>query len=599
MAGAVKPVPVGLLEELARGAPKAEVRPTNGRHGSADRLDIEGWMQRFGIGSVQCKPWQGGRLWILEACPFDPAHTDRSAYIIQHASGAVDFGCHHASCQQHDWHSLRQLKEPVRERREAVPTNGVHQPVVPRAALITSERRPINETDMGNGLRFARLHAARARYSLAHGWLVYDGKRWSPDPLGAQELAKAVVRSLYLESAESAMPADRKRLASWAVKCEENARIQAMLIQARSEPGIKIEGHDLDQQPYLFNCDNGTIDFESGRLRPHDPADLITHLSTIPYDETAAAPLYSQFMLEIMRGRAGVIDYLQTWLGHCLTGSLQAQEILFFHGVGANGKNTLIDLVALAMGDYADVAPNDWLMERKHEVHTQEVVRLMGKRLVIADEAAQGGRFSEARLKKITSGSPLKGHLMGQNDITFLPEFKVVLLANHKPIIRGTDPGIWRRIPLVPFEARFYELDEEGTPKKDPTLPDRLRGEVAGVLRWLVDGCFRWMQSSRVVQRPAEVRHATEKYRAEMDTLGEYIADRCDVGAEFSEGATILHVDYQRWVGNAPSLNTILFAAALEERGFTKTHTRNGNRYHGIRLREADDDPGAGAERWR
>lgn len=593
MAGAVNPVPVGLLQELARGAPKAEVRPTTGRQGSGERLDIEGWMQRFGIAAVQCKPWQTGRLWILEACPFDPSHTDRSAYIIQHASGAVDFGCHHASCQQHDWHTLRQLKEPERSARESAQvsaTNGARMPAAQRPAVVVEQARPINETDMGNGIRFARLHAQKARYTLSHGWLIYDGTRWRPDPLGAQELAKEIIRALYVEAAEAADATARRRLASWALKSEENSRIQAMLTQARSEPGIALEGELLDQRPWLFNCANGTFDLMRGAIRRHDPTDLITLVSPVEYDEAAGCPRFLQFVIDVMAERLDLVDYLQQWLGHCLSGSTQMQEILFMHGAGANGKNTLMDLVANVMGDYADVAPKDWLMQRRQEAHSQETVSLMGKRLVIADETEQGGRFNESFLKKITGSGRLKGHFMRQNDISFTPEFKCVLLANHKPVVRGTDHAFWRRIPLTPFDVVFHEPDEGRLPVKDTTLPERLKAEMPGILAWLVRGALDWIRSGYRLPRPAVVQAATAGYREEMDLLGEFVTDCCDVAPGLSERAAALYAAYERWAGQGHA-SQVVFAASLGERGFEKRHTMQGRVYSGLALKEEEPPP--------
>src|SRR4029077_6540816 len=115
-------------------------------------------------------------------------------------------------------------------------------------------------------------------------------------------------------------------------------------------------------------------------------------------------------------------------------------------------------------GDYATTAPHDLLVERKHEPHSREIASLMGKRLVVADETNQGRRFDEAQLKRLTGSGQLKGHFMRQNDIPFWPQFKVVLMANQKPIIRGTDDAIWRRPKLVPFDVQFYEPDSGKTP---------------------------------------------------------------------------------------------------------------------------------------
>ena len=82
-------------------------------------FDLDSWIAQYcpELGSPQ--PWKGGRKWIFPVCPFNEAHTNKSAVLIQEPSGAVAFKCHHNGCSGNDWRALRELREPgCYDRRE-------------------------------------------------------------------------------------------------------------------------------------------------------------------------------------------------------------------------------------------------------------------------------------------------------------------------------------------------------------------------------------------------------------------------------------------------------------------------------------------------
>src|SRR5262249_41240372 len=155
--------------------------------------------------------------------------------------------------------------------------------------------------------------------------------------------------------------------------------------------------------------------------------------------------------------------WCQRLLGYALTGDVSEQLVSIFYGKGANGKSTLVNAVLDVMGgDYAMKAPGRLLMASRGERHPTEVADLFGKRLVVASEPEQGCRLNEALVKDLTGGEPLRARRMREDFWEFRPTHKIVLLTNHRPRVRGTDEGIWRRLRLVPFEARFWDPDEPG-----------------------------------------------------------------------------------------------------------------------------------------
>lgn len=495
------------------------------------------------------------------------------------------------------------FSRPAREPAAALPLarrstihgkNGSISEAEPEEKAVGS--RPDDLTDLGNGQRFARMHGDKARYCLSHGWLVYNGKQWEAEKLLAQELGKKVSAALWLGLINVVGKGEKDAHYKWAKRSESNASIQACLTMASSEDGVRIDGNDLDQQPWLFNCKNGTVDLRTGELLKHDPDHLITHLSSVKYRPEAQCPLFLEFMGQIMGGSQPMVDYLQEWLGQGLSGSTALQELLMCIGNGANGKNTMLNAVLGVVGSYGGVTPADWLLVKKHDAHSQEIVMLKGKRLLLADEAEQGRAFNEALIKKFTGGSPLRGHLMGMNDIEFRPEFKVVLLANHKPVIRGTDDGIWRRPPVVPFSVKFHDPAEGEHPVKDLALERKLATEQEGILAWLVRGCLRWVGNDLAITRPEPVVAATREYREEMDVLGNFIDDRCERGQELRIKASHLYKAWEMWVGSRGSLSMVAFADQMKRRGYLSERTRDGVFYHGLDVR---DEAVFAAEDWR
>jgi putative DNA primase/helicase len=388
-----------------------------------------------------------------------------------------------------------------------------------------------------------------------------------------------------------------KKELDWALTSEAAPRINAMLDLARSEPGIPLLPADLDRDPWLFNCPNGTLDLRTGELRQHRREDLITKLCPTEYDAGAPCPNWLAFLDAIFRGDEYLILFVQRLLGYCLTGDVREQVLPIFWGGGANGKSTLVNAVLATMGpDFAMKAPPDLLMQSRGERHPTELAALFGKRLAVVSETNQGRRLNEALVKDLTGGEPITARRMREDFWTFTATHKAVLLTNHRPQVSGTDHAIWRRLPLVPFEERFWNPDDSADADKhldpelrqDKTLGDKLAAEAPGILTWMVRGCLGWQAEG--LTWPDKVRVATAAYREAEDVLARFIADRCLTGAGMACRASALYAAYKGWAegGNEDVLNQRRFGDAMGERGFEK-YTSNGVRYRGIALRDLFD----------
>jgi len=146
----------------------------------------------------------------------------------------------------------------------------------------------------------------------------------------------------------------------------------------------------------------------------------------------------------------------------------------------------------------------------------------------------------------------------------FSPTHKLWVYGNHKPVVRGTDEGIWRRIRLIPFEVTIPG------DKQDHKLPAKLRAELPGILAWAVQGCLDWQRDG--LGTPAEVKAATEAYRAEMDVIAEFLAESCVMTPKAEATKTALYEAYQTWCESSGerSLSKIAFGRRLKERGIAE-----------------------------
>jgi putative DNA primase/helicase len=378
--------------------------------------------------------------------------------------------------------------------------------------------RGYNLTDLGNAERFVRDHGEDVRYCYA--WrkhLLWTGPRWQRDEVGGvHRLAKETVRSIYREASEEEDEERRKGLAKHARASESETRIRAMVELAKSE--IPASPDDLDAAAMLLNTSNGTVDLRTGELREHRREDLITKLAPVEYDPDAAAPAWEAFLERVLPGEE-LRTFVQRAVGYSATGDTSEQCMFIHHGPGANGKSTFQETIAAALGDYAMRTPTETLLVKRAGGVPNDVARLKGARFVTASETEEGRRLAESLVKDLTGQDTISARFMWAEWFDFKPTHALHLSTNHKPEIRGTDPAIWRRIRLIPWAVTIPPAEQ------DKKLAEKLRGELPGVLAWIVRGCLSWQREG--LQAPEEVRQATKAYRAEMDVLAAFLADCC------------------------------------------------------------------------
>jgi putative DNA primase/helicase len=400
-------------------------------------------------------------------------------------------------------------------------------------------------------------------------WFVWNGSRWIIDEIGAaSQRAKETVRAIHHEVAGASDRDEAERISRHAFASESDARIKALLSLATSEPGIPVPVKDygagrptplLDKDPWLLNCPNGTLDLRTGELREHRREDLITKMTSVRYSSDAKAPLFEKVLNRVVPDPE-LRTFIQRVTGMALTGDVSEQKLFFLYGTGANGKSTFVNAVLEVSGSYGIQATRD-LLVIKRDQHPTELTDLFGRRLVASVEAEDGRRLAESLVKMLTGGENIRARRMREDFWEFPPTHKLFLVANHKPIVRGTDHAIWRRIKLIPFDVTLPE-DEQ-----DKTLPDKLEAEYPGILAWAVKGCQDWQKHG--LAEPKAVTDATAAYRAEMDMIADFIEECCITGEDLWCKFGDFYNRYTKWCeesGEKP-LPKLGFGNKLTERG--------------------------------
>lgn len=424
-------------------------------------------------------------------------------------------------------------------------------------------------TDLGNAQRFVVRHGANARYIPEFKkWITWDGARWLFDEDGETvRLTKETALSLYSEAAAEQNDARRVALSKWAAQSEGERRIKAIGELAKTEPGIPVRANSLDSDPWLLGVANGVLDLKSGALRVPRREDFITKRALVTYDPEAQCPTWLAVLDRIFAGNGRLIEYVQRAFGYSLTGLTVEQVLLLLWGSGANGKTTVVNVLRGLSGDYAMQADAATFMARDRSGASNDIARLRGARVVAAVETEDGQRLAESLVKQLTGQDTIAARFLYGEHFEFVPTFKLWLAANHKPVIRGDDWAIWRRIHLIPFAVQIPEAE------RDKALPEKLAAELPGILNWTLQGCCAWQAEG--LAPPDEVQAATAEYRREMDVLQDFLDACCVIAPNARVGATALYATYRKWAegtGHHPMSQT-RFGRKLAERGMEKRKT--------------------------
>jgi len=459
------------------------------------------------------------------------------------------------------------------------------RPRTPRAAVRVlntdelSERAKLH-SDIGNAARLVKQHGDHIRFCHQTGvWYVWDKTHWQADDRGRiVKLCKDTALS-QLDEAKRADDRDRDSLLKWARTSQKRDRLTAMAELAK--PDVAVIADELDRDGFLFNCRNGTLDLRTGELRPHDPSDLITNVAPVRFDPDAKCPQFDRFMEETFCGNVELIEFVDRWLGHCLTGDVSEQYLVIGIGGGDNGKNVLCDTISSLLGRYACEAPPTLLTVRKHAEHPTEIADLMGKRLVIASETERDEELRLQLIKRLTGNARLKGRFVRKDYVEFDRTHKLMLLTNNMPHISEDSHAVWRRLLVVPFDNVVAEKDQ------DKRLLAKLAKECSGILARLVRGCLSWRKNGLSI--PDTVKLATAKLQGESNSFLLFLRECCELNPRVLVRTADLRKAYEAYCEdrNARPVDVACMARALRAQGCATKKHKTAWHWFGVALAQS------------
>lgn len=414
-------------------------------------------------------------------------------------------------------------------------------------------------------------------------WMVWNGDRWLRDETN---MVLDVVRQSCRQAANMVLsnpeldPGKRQRQADKIASYRTITNVEKL---SRTYRSVATHPDDWDRDLWALNTPGGVVDLRTGVMREHTIADRFTKITNVT--PGGSCPTWLDFLQRATGGNNELIGFLKRMCGYALTGEVREHALFFVYGTGGNGKGTFLNTITHIMGDYQRVSGAETFTESPGDRHTTELARLQGARLVTAQETEEGKRWAESRIKALTGGDPITARFMRQDDFTYIPQFKLVIVGNHKPSFRSVDDAIKRRLHLIPFTTVIPASE------KDPMLPAKLKAEAAGILQWMIEGCLEWENEG--LKPPAIVKESTEQYLGDEDSLQQWIDDCCDLNRAGFTTSKALFYSWSKWcelsgeyVGTMKRL-----MAKLESRGIATGQKFKGARgCLGIKIKTDDSE---------
>ena len=482
--------------------------------------------------------------------------------------------------------------------------------------------KPEDYSDIGEARVLAGHCASTLRFTSATDFLAFGGDRWYEnrekalgtveafldeqlsDAMEATAAAEEALVALGIDEAtvkghgkdlERAVPPNKLGLLYQLVgalayqKFVMKYRNYKNIVNAMNacKPMVAIDVSELDYDAELLNTPAGTFDLTKGMAgcSPHDPDDLITKITgCAPGDK--GMDLWLKTLDLFFCGDAELIDYVQRIVGQSAIGRVHEEHMIIAYGGGANGKSTFWNTIARVLGIYSGkISAEALTMNCKRNVKP-EMAELKGKRLIIASELEEGTRLNTGMVKQLCSTDPIQAEKKYKDPFHFDPSHTLVLYTNHLPRVSANDDGTWRRLIVIPFNAKI-------TGKSDiKNFADYLYAEAGpAILKWIIEGAEKAIAAGFHTAKPKVVQAAIDAYREENDWLGQFLEEHCDIGPSFSEKSGELYQAYRNacMMTGEYTRGTADFYGGLEKMGFIRKRTNSGRMIAGLRLKDGQD----------
>lgn len=440
--------------------------------------------------------------------------------------------------------------------------------------------------DTGNAQRFLYTFGDNVLYSYNDKcWYYYANKFWAEDRLGKiYEMTDYIADNIRKEPVFVSDPEDEELVK------EAQKSLQRHCKYTRNHKGkenmlkdvqhhVSVLPTDFDQHELLFNVQNGYIDLANGHLMEHQKSKRFTKISYAEYKEECDCPLWKKFLNETFLGDQELIDYLQCAIGYSMSAETTSHKMFILLGDGCNGKSVMLNVLNEVFGTYAlNIQPQTIGVKTTPGVNS-DIARLKGARFVTTSEPNRGLKLDEGIVKQITGGDKITARFLYGREFEFKAECKIWMATNYKPIISGTDHGIWRRLVLIPFNNKIPQN------KIDEKLVYKLTAELSGILNWCIEGYQAWRKHGLI--EPDIIKELRKEYRAEMDTIQNYIDDRCVANPDHKLLGKDLWNDFKDWENDTKEYSYLSTKGFYAEIGkyFQKKKTKHGITFYGVALK--------------
>jgi len=441
--------------------------------------------------------------------------------------------------------------------------------------------------DRQNGQLFASEYRGVFLYiNFMAAWFRWNNIIWEECLAGEEVAAAKKISDSIADVAVMALKEDShkaKAILSHAMKAQNSPHIKSMIDLAKSEPQMsEPNASRLNKDPHLIGVLNGVVDLRLGELIKPEPEMLITKQCKANYLKGSPCDLWLAFLSQIFNDQA-TIDSIQRIVGYTFTGCTTEEIIVICHGYGANGKSVLSNVLQKIAGDYGKTGSSNLLKARKSDDTgpRPDIAALYGARYISVNEMESGDHLDEQVVKILASRESICARHLYRNEFSFSPAGVIWLKTNHKPIIKGEDDGIWRRLVLIPFDRKFSEEE------RDKDLEEKLLMQSDGILEWVVEGAVKWYQSGLKLSK--KIKDQSASYRSESDLLGQFLEDTTipDMNGRAIDSG--VYFDYSTWCQNngTKPLSKKRFTQKLDERGYPMVKSDGKRYYSGIKLKDS------------
>lgn len=490
--------------------------------------------------------------------------------------------------------------------------------ISPEKYNVDYKLKPDDFSDVGQAIVLAREYEGILRYSPSTDYLVYNNSYWEESKPKAQGVSQDLTER-QLEEAEVEIKKSMKELIGnggmeilasvgpkkaaqmfnkaqahvfeqyqsaleyrkYAIKRRDSKYISATLKEAR--PMLQVEQRNLDCDEFLLNTPSFTYDLRLGlnSSMEHNPKNFITKQTSVD-PNFDGQDIWESALDTFFLNNNDLIGYVQRMVGLSAIGKVYVEALIIAYGEGRNGKSTFWNVISRVLGTYSGNISADMLTVGCRRNVKPELAEAKGKRMLIAAELEEGMRLNTANVKQLCSTDEIYAEKKYKDPFSYIPTHTLVLYTNHLPKVGAIDKGTWRRLLVIPFDAKI-----EGS-ADIKNYADYLYEKAGGaILAWVIDGAMKVIQEDYKIDLPQKVHDAIEHYKENNDWLSHFLSERCEVDESYTAKSGEVYNEYRMFCNQVGEFtrSTADFYTALESADFKRFRNSKGSYIKGLRIK--------------